>query len=129
MACFILREIFGTLYDLIYFCSVHIRAALTTHELELLELRVKLAELELKCSNRELVYVGYTNVTQSTKHPLLTYITAYHCHVFFTIANVYIQAVLSVIMTFVPHQHVLKHGNVNKAPPMQYLFFNSWAGK
>ena len=42
------------------------RAALTTHELEWLELWGKLAELELKCSNRELVYVGNTNVTQST---------------------------------------------------------------
>ena len=45
--------------------SLSIRAALTTHELELLEPRGKLAELELKCSNRELVYVGNTNVTQS----------------------------------------------------------------
>ena len=43
-----------------------IRAALTTHELEWLEPWAKLAELELKCSNRELVYVGNTNVTQST---------------------------------------------------------------
>ena len=42
------------------------RAALTTHELEWLEPWGKLAELELKCSNRELVYVGKTNVTQST---------------------------------------------------------------
>ena len=42
------------------------RAALTTHELEWLEPWGKLAELELKCSNRELVYVGDTNVTQST---------------------------------------------------------------
>ena len=42
------------------------RAALTTHELEWLEPWGKLAELELKCSNRELVYVGNTNVTQST---------------------------------------------------------------
>ena len=43
-----------------------IRAAFTTHELEWLEPWGKLAELELKCSNRELVYVGNTNVTQST---------------------------------------------------------------
>ena len=43
-----------------------IRAALTTHELEWLEPWAKLAELELKCSNRELVFVGNTNVTQST---------------------------------------------------------------
>ena len=42
------------------------RAALTTHELEWLEPFGKLAELELKCSNRELIYVGHTNVTQST---------------------------------------------------------------
>ena len=42
------------------------RAALTTHELELLEPWGKLAELELKCSNRELVYVENTNVTQTT---------------------------------------------------------------
>ena len=46
------------------------RAALTTHKLEWLEPRGKLAELELelelKCSNRELVYVGNTNETQST---------------------------------------------------------------
>ena len=101
------------------------RAALTTHELELLEPWGKLAELELKCLNRELVYVGNTNVTQSTKHPLLTYITAYRCHVFFTISNVYIQVVLSVILTFVPGQHVLKlkkHGNVNKSPPINIYF-------
>ena len=42
------------------------RAALTTHKLEWLEPWGKLAELELKCSNRELVYVGNTNITQST---------------------------------------------------------------
>ena len=42
------------------------RAALTIHELEWLEPWGKLAELQLKCSNRELVYVGNTNVTQST---------------------------------------------------------------
>ena len=50
-------------------CKVNyqiIRAALTTHDLEWLEPWGKLAELELKCSNRELVYVGNTNVTQST---------------------------------------------------------------
>ena len=45
---------------------MHIRAALTTHKLEWLEPWAKLAELELECSNRELVYVGNTNVTQST---------------------------------------------------------------
>ena len=37
-----------------------------THELEWLEPWSKLAEVELKCSNRELVYVWNTNVTQST---------------------------------------------------------------
>ena len=42
------------------------RAALTAHELEWLEPWGKLAELELKCSNRELVYVLNTNVTLST---------------------------------------------------------------
>ena len=46
--------------------KVQTRAALTTHELEWLEPWDKLAELELKCSNRELVYVGNKNVTQST---------------------------------------------------------------
>ena len=46
--------------------TVYTRAALTTHELEWLEPWGKLAELELKCSNHELVYVGNTNVTQST---------------------------------------------------------------
>ena len=45
---------------------LYTRAALTTHKLEWLEPWGKLAELELKCSNRELVYVGNTNVTQST---------------------------------------------------------------
>ena len=92
------------------------RAALTTHELEWLEPWGILAELELKCSNRELVYVGNTNVTQSILHTLLAYLTAYRCHFFLTISNVYIQAVLSVILTFVPRQHVLglnKHGNVD----------------
>ena len=51
--------------------------------------------------------------------------TAYRCHVFITIANVHIQAVLSVILTFVPHKHVLrlnKHGNVNKSPIMDIHF-------
>ena len=43
-----------------------LRAALTTNELEWLEPWRKLAELELKCSNRELVDVGNTNVTQGT---------------------------------------------------------------
>ena len=42
------------------------RAALTTHELEWLEPCSKLAELELKYSNHELVYDGNTNVTQGT---------------------------------------------------------------
>ena len=42
------------------------RAALTTHELEWLEHWGKLAELELKRSNRELAYVENTNVTQTT---------------------------------------------------------------
>ena len=40
-------------------------------------------------------------------------------------SNVYIQAVLSVILTFVPRQHVLKlneHGNVNKSPPINIHF-------
>ena len=102
------------------------RAALTTHELEWLEPWGILAELELKCSNRELVYVGNTNVTQSTLHTLLAYLTAYCCHFCLTISNVYIQAVLSVILTFVPRQHVLKlnkHGNVNKSPPINTYFF------
>ena len=43
---------------------IALTAALTTHELEWLEPWSKLAELELKCSNRELVYVGNTNITQ-----------------------------------------------------------------
>ena len=105
--------------------SPWIRAALTTHKLEWLKPWGKLAELELKCSNRELVYVGNTNIRQSTLHTLLTYITDYRCHVFFTISNVYIQVVLSVILTFVPRQHVLKlnkHGNVNKSPPINIYF-------
>ena len=46
--------------------ATNLRAALTTHKLEWLESWSKLAELELKCSNRELVYVGNANVTQST---------------------------------------------------------------
>ena len=49
----------------LYMC-IYTRAALTTHELEWLEHWGKLAELEPKCSNPELVYVGNTNVTQST---------------------------------------------------------------
>ena len=44
-------------------CLPMSRAALTTHELEWLEPWGKLTKLELKCSNRELVYVGNTNVT------------------------------------------------------------------
>ena len=88
------------------------RAALITHELEWLEHWSKLVELELKCLNRELVDVGDTNVT-------------YRCHVFFTIPNVYIQAVLSIKLTFVPRQHLLKLnklGNVNKCPPINIYF-------
>ena len=53
------------------------------------------------------------------------YITAYRCHVFFTISNVYIQAVLSVILTFVPPHHILKynkHGNVDISPPINIYF-------
>ena len=58
-----------------------------------------------------------------------TYITAYRCHVFFTISSVYIQAVLSVKLTFVPRQHVLKlnkHGNVNNCPPKNIHFLLAW---
>ena len=60
---------------------------------------------------------------RNTEH--LTHITAYRGHVFFTISNVYIQAVLSVILTFVPRQHVLKlnkHGNDNTSPPINIYF-------
>ena len=45
---------------------MQLKAALTTHKLEWLEPWDKLAEFELKCSNRELVYVGNTDLTQST---------------------------------------------------------------
>ena len=48
------------------FSIILARAALTTHKLEWLEPWSKLAELELKCSNRELVDVGNANVTQGT---------------------------------------------------------------
>ena len=51
--------------------------------------------------------------------------TAYRCHVFFTISNVYIHMVLSVILTSVPRQHLKKtkkHGNVNKSPPRNIYF-------
>ena len=51
--------------------------------------------------------------------------TAYRCHVFFTISNIYIQAVLGVILTCVPRQPVLKvnkHGSVNKSPPTNIHF-------
>ena len=50
---------------MIIIIMIIIRAALTTHGLEWLEPWGKLAELELKCSNCELVYFGNTNVTQS----------------------------------------------------------------
>ena len=59
----------GRIYIHIYiyiYIYIYIRAALNTHELEWLEPWSKLAELELKFSNRELVYVGNTHVTQST---------------------------------------------------------------
>ena len=42
------------------------KAALTTHKLRWLEHWGSLAELKLKWSTRELVYVGDINVTQST---------------------------------------------------------------
>ena len=58
-----LKSFYTDLEQMIYVKS---RAALTTHELEWLEPWGKLAELELKGSNRELVYVRNTNVTQST---------------------------------------------------------------
>ena len=51
--------------------------------------------------------------------------TAYRCHVFWTISNVYIQAVLSVKLTVVPRQHVLKlnkHGDVDNCPPININF-------
>ena len=47
------------------------RAALTTHKLEWHEHWGKLAELKLKWSTCELVYVGNTNVTHSTLHTFL----------------------------------------------------------
>ena len=43
-----------------------IRAALITHELEWIEHWGRPAKLELKWSTRELLYVGKTNITQST---------------------------------------------------------------
>ena len=58
--------IFFNTYNIQRRTSILTRAALTTHKLEWLEPWSKLAELELKCSNRELVYVGNTKVTQST---------------------------------------------------------------
>ena len=51
--------------SVVFISAIH-RAALTTHELEWLEPWGKLAELELKCSNRELVYVRNTNITEGT---------------------------------------------------------------
>ena len=51
--------------------------------------------------------------------------TANRCDVFFTISNVYIQVVVSVILTFVPRQHVFKlnkHGNVNRSLPINIYF-------
>ena len=51
--------------------------------------------------------------------------TSYLCHVFFTISNVYIQAVLIVILSFVSRPHVSKldkHGNPNKSPPINIDF-------
>ena len=44
---------------------LNIRAALATQEIEWLEHWGRRAELELKLSTRELVYVWYTNVTQN----------------------------------------------------------------
>ena len=55
--------IYIKIYTYIY---IYIRAALNTHELEWLEPWSKLAELELKCSDRELVDVGNTDVTKGT---------------------------------------------------------------
>ena len=74
-----LREDLGyPVHTLLYlFAVVHAgrlpltRAALTTHELEWLEHWDRLAELELKWSTREFVYVGNTSVTQSTLHTLI----------------------------------------------------------
>ena len=73
---------------------------------------------------------------RNTEHltHIIIYITAYRCHVFFSISNVYIKAVLSAILTFVPRQHVFKLnklGKVNKSPLInKYLFGKSerpWA--
>ena len=69
--------------------SARCRAALTSHKLEWLELWGSLAELELKWSTCELVYVGNTNVIQSNLTHLL--ITAYRRYVLFIISNAYKQ--------------------------------------
>ena len=57
---------------------------------------------------------------------MINKITSYCCLVFFTISNIYIQAVSSVILTFVLRPHVLKlnkHGNVNQSPQINIYFF------
>ena len=54
----------STYLSIYTYTYIYIRAALTTHELEWLEPWRKLAELELKCSNRELVDVENIHLTQ-----------------------------------------------------------------
>ena len=82
----------------------------------------------MKCSNRELVYVGNVH-KRNTKH--LTHIINIHnclslsCPLY-NLQCICIQAVLSVILTFVPRQNVLKlnnHSNVHKSPPINIHFF------
>ena len=87
---------------------MYIRAALITHELEWLEHKGRRAELELKSSTREIVYIRNTNVTQTIKHILSYYWLSLSCFVYNSHC---IQAVLSVILTFVP---LYRKQDVNK---------------
>ena len=80
--------------------GVH-RAALTSHNLEWLEQWGRLAELELKWST--CLCWKHNRNTEHLTHLLMT---AYRRRLVYNLQC--IQTVLSVILTFVPRQHILK---------------------
>ena len=55
-------------------------------------------------------------------------IAANHCHVLFTILNIRIQALLSVVLTFVPCQNVfgMEYINSSRSQSVKYIFLNCW---
>ena len=101
-----------------------LRAALITHELEWLEPWAKLAELELKCSNRELVYVGNTNVTQHLTHIIKIHNCLSRSCLLYNLQCIHSSGVecYSDLCTSSACFKLNKHGNVNKSPTINIYF-------